>query len=607
MGKHSKIHKHTFKLQILDANAVPFPDLNFNYNVQILKKDNSIILQLPQLNFETYQIFSPDNQSPGNSVTGGLVNTMKHPLPEKFRPRQNQTFLLSINDQYLQSYDLLAPTPTTLPGLNLTIDTYGHLTISAPTIFQSIIPVGSHTLNAQSIEYLIDSENHLIDIKNFIIQKHQTDFSKFTGKALNDGIRDSHVNDSHLSTLAWAWTDNSEQTDKTNNVMDAYVAIAHINDKHDLKISKPIRLTNLSTGFMAWDTAIAINRINPKNIVASYGILDHNSDNTQSTLNVSVSNDGGKTWSQSINIDPNVTYFGDARGVIADKYGNFWFSSTSRSTDNSVINLSFYASRDGGLTWALIFQTNDSSVNLGQYDYPQVALGNNGLNQYGLWFLSDFYNADNNNLARLGFIPTNGLGNYGTPTYIILDNLLNQVSLCDLDIGHDGTVYMVGNPTINSYSTIYGANTLIKKAPGPLDKSLISQPYTILNTSQNTLPTNSYPIYNYTYFITTIKNTIYDNHRKALYVVFSEQPNGQSQDMYLYMLISLDKGHTWSPKIQLSSSHKNNRGFSSVSLNNGALSFGWYDSRNSKNSISEQYYGTMITKKQLDKLIKELK
>lgn len=49
-------------------------------------------------------------------------------------------------------------------------------------------------------------------------------------------------------------------------------------------------------------------------MVVSYGILDHNVVPTVSTLNVSVSNDAGHTWSPSINIDPSVTYFGDARG-----------------------------------------------------------------------------------------------------------------------------------------------------------------------------------------------------------------------------------------------------------------------------------------------------
>lgn len=145
------------------------------------------------------------------------------------------------------------------------------------------------------------------------------------------------------------------------------------------------------------------------------------------------------------------------------------------------------------------------------------------------------------------------------------------------------------------------------KAPGILDQSLIKQPYTILNTEQNLLPTSSYSVDIFSYFIDTANDTIYDEQRKALYTVFSEQPNGASQDMYLYMVMSFDNGITWSEKIQLSVTNKNNRGFSSISLNNGALSLGWYDSSNSKDSKSEQYFGTFITKKQLDKLINELK
>lgn len=605
MGKDSKI-KHTFKLQILDANAIAFPDTTFDYTVDISKKDDSLILQLPLLNFKTLTTFSPNNSAPGNLVTGGLVNTFSNPLPEKLRPKTAKTFLLSINDNYLQSYSVPYFPPITIPGLNLTIDTYGNLTISAPTTFQAIIPAGSHTLNSQSIQYLTKNKCEKLKIKDFVIQPNFTNFTGFTGRALNDGIRDSHVNDSFDNRLAWSWTDNSAQTDKTNNQMDVYVATGHV-CKDKMKISKPIRLTNLPTNVMGWDTAVAFNRINPKNVVVSFAILDHSVTPNTATLNVCVSNDSGHTWTSPINIDPSVTFLGDARGVIADRYGNFWFSSTSRNTDSTIINLSFYASSNGGNTWTLIYQTTDSSDADGQYDYPQITVGNDGQGNYGLWFVSDFYNSNGDNIARLGFIPTTGLGIFGAGSYIILDKFVNQVTLCNIYVRNDGTVYLIGNPTISTYNTNYGANTLITKTPGILDSSLLTQPYTILNTGQNLLPTSSYPVDIFGYFIDTVNDTIYDEERKALYTVFSEQPNGGSQDIYLYMVVSFDNGITWSEKIQLATTNKNNRGFSSISLDNGALSLGWYDSRKSKDSTSEQYYGAYITKKQLDKFINKLK
>lgn len=75
------------------------------------------------------------------------------------------------------------------------------------------------------------------------------------------------------------------------------------------------------------------------------------------------------------------------------------------------------------------------------------------------------------------------------------------------------------------------------------------------------------------------------------------------------MVASFDGGITWSKRLKIASSHNNNRGFSSVAFDKrtSSLSIGWYDSRNSPDSTSEQYFGAYISRKKLDRIVNELK
>ena len=82
------------------------------------------------------------------------------------------------------------------------------------------------------------------------------------------------MNDAFDGVAAWAWTDNSTVPDKTNGTMNVMVAIGKITKNGTLKVAPPIQLTNLAPGFMAWDTAVAINRKDEKNIVVSWELLD---------------------------------------------------------------------------------------------------------------------------------------------------------------------------------------------------------------------------------------------------------------------------------------------------------------------------------------------
>jgi hypothetical protein len=74
-------------------------------------------------------------------------------------------------------------------------------------------------------------------------------------------------------------------------------------------------------------------------------------------------------------------------------------------------------------------------------------------------------------------------------------------------------------------------------------------------------------------------------------------------------VISFNEGASWSKRIPLASSHKNNRGFTCIVFDKdaGSMIVSWYDGRNSPDATSEQFFGAYISKKQLDKIVEELR
>lgn len=277
---------HTFTLQIADGGGFPFPNSEFNYTVELNSLSSNVIsISLPQLNFETNDTYAPANWLPFQPL-GGYVTTASRPLPERYRPKTDLTFVVSTNDGFLQPIDFNAYSPgppvtgvvNPLPAYNVIIDTYGNLTISACGTYFNIIPSGGHTLNGTVVSYKLppcqSCYKNLPGFNEFIIQKAFTNFSLFSSRAANDGIRDSHFNDAVGKLAAWTWTDNSSQQDKTadNILLDCYVALGDI--KNGVKVRAPINITNYQEGsqLMAWDTAVAINQNQtafPGNVVVS--------------------------------------------------------------------------------------------------------------------------------------------------------------------------------------------------------------------------------------------------------------------------------------------------------------------------------------------------
>jgi hypothetical protein len=576
-----KVHylNSLFTLQLLDYQNFALPGTTFPIPATVETEGDLVKINLPSISFTTTGATSPLNESAYPLILGGYVNTFSGFLSANLRPTQIQTV-----------FDLSS-------GLNLSIDTYGNLSIASPNTVTGVIPVGSYTTAPISIKYHVPRQNEF-EIKNFIIQPAFTNFANSTNpQAITYGIRNFETNDLYQGKLAWTWVDNSAQEDQTDNQMDGYVAIGQVYEDH-LQIGDPIRLTELPTNIRAASPGVAINRDNPSIIAVSFHTV--NLTITQNQLVVYASTDGGETWSGPINVDPSLNVVGASR-IGADKYGNFWIMAPL----GGINNLGVYASSDGGFNWNLIFETTDGPT----YDYPQIAFGNNGRGDYGLWFAAEYFDANNDTHPRLGFIPTTGLGQFGSGSTIVLEQLINCTGDNALAVKADGTVFI--NNTLGEYTFYnnYYANTLLVKSPGPLTPALVSAPMTILNSGQNILPTASYPAFDYTYFPTTVNNSFYDERRKALYMVYTEQPDPNSQDLYLYMVVSFNEGVSWSKRIELASSYHNNRGFSSIAFDQeaGTMNISWYDSRNSPDGTGEQYFGAYLNKNQLDCIVKHLR
>lgn len=106
-------------------------------------------------------------------------------------------------------------------------------------------------------------------------------------------------------------------------------------------------------------------------------------------------------------------------------------------------------------------------------------------------------------------------------------------------------------------------------------------------------------------YFNSVQTIIYDNKRQALYALVGAQSPDYSQNMKIYFIISRDNGETWSYPIDINSSNFANRGFQTMALDekNGNLAFGWYDGRNDPTFMSMEYFGAMLSAKELDKLV----
>ena len=337
------------------------------------------------------------------------------------------------------------------------------------------------------IQYTIEPKKVLL--QNILLSGGFTDTTHFSNPAaLDNGLRDSHVIDAYNGVVVWSWTDNSTVANKTNGTMNVMIVVGNTNDKGKLSITKPINLTNFkASGFQAWDTAVAINRMNPKNIVVSYLLINYN--NGTALPYRAVSLDGGMTWKNGpMNILPTGTpsSVGDNRGVASDKYGNIWYLATNLyNTSGKIINQPYFSvSIDGGITFKRVFDVpllSNFKVGISEYDYPQFCFGGlgDGSKAYGLWFVSDYYQNGQDITPLVGFLPIHNFNSFGTGNTIELNNFKNTQYVPCLTAAQDGRVwceainYSIGTTSYPVATRFKSPGLLNANYAGPWNVSMV--------------------------------------------------------------------------------------------------------------------------------------
>ena len=351
-NRSSESFNHNIQLQLHDVYGVPVPDTEFWVTLSVVKEGNKVTIQLPLINFQTGPFADSPYEPPNNNpfgipgtyppFEGGYLYTSDGYLPKHVRPNdiENRSWLAASNNGASLPFTFpQSQVPSTLPvpvaGYILQVTNAGGIVVQAAGTFGNVIPPGPQILLPTTITYIAKSIDKLK--ANTDISHGSTSTAGFTNSSAADaGLRDSHVNDAFEGIAAWTWTDNSMFadegssmiTDKTNGTLNVMVAIGKIKRDGTLKVRKPVQLTDFPPETLGWDTAVAINRTNRKNIVVSYGVIDEIAGTSLSCRAVSF--DGGKTWPDRFdgttpvtnngptNIQPTGASpggFGDNRGV----------------------------------------------------------------------------------------------------------------------------------------------------------------------------------------------------------------------------------------------------------------------------------------------------
>ena len=650
-------YEHDLTLQLFDVYGVPVPGTQFTIKILILQKNSKVTLQIPCINWQSGPFanapYEPPNSNP-NGVPGtfppfnaGYLNTVAGFLPKDIRPGdiEDRSWLVASNNGMSSPFSFTQD-PSTLPvppaGYILQVTNFGGLRIGTAGRFGNSAPVGAQVVLPTTISYIIRPRIKLGN--NTKITAMPTNITQFTGVAANTALRDFHTNDAFGGIVAFTWADNSNQTDKTNGVMNLMVVVGKIGKNGKLKMRKPVQLTNFPPGFFLFDTAVTINRTNKNNITVAYGLANEATPFESGIflpICRAVSFDGGKTWpapfdgtnSLPLNgltnvqptgfVVPGLVLGGSEDGIRcqSDKFGNIWCYATNGFDDfGNLINQPFFmVSVDQGITYTLVYTTPLPDIANGFfYDFPQFCFGGDGLGNYGLWFRVDEGTPQTGDqFFDVGFIPITGLGQYNASatTFARLQNFLNNLQIGSITASADGRMWIFG------YTTGFGPSfqpapmssivsmRMTFKSPGPVDSNYAGPwDFNIANYADTILLSGqdlSYPDRGY---FNSVQTNIYDDRRQALYQTSIGHAPDLGQSMRYYFAISRDNGQTWSQPIDISNSDIGNRGFQSMTLDveKGDLYFGWYDDRENPASGDLNYYSAVITSKELDEMVNKI-
>ena len=583
-------------------SAQDLQNMPFSVRLQLVKNGPIVSLHLPALNFQL-------------PLDGGTLTTIAGFLPKKWTPV----------DPVFQSSTLEADQTGT--GYDLYITNEGGLRVVGKG--NAIIPGGPQVTHAKTIEYFVAETfksrcpARSSAPKNFRVSNGLSQATKFTGAALTIQFLDFYTNSIFDDRMIFCWADNAGVTTPPYK-FDIAVRVGDL--KHGkLHLHEQKLLTDFPLNVFAAENSASINPTDKDNIVVTSNVifLSNPPGATEHQLYRGVTFDGGDNWSVGRVDNMGTLPFAhdDSQGKF-DKFGGHWLLYITQFAGNAQLVIAH--SPDGGLTYSLVYLSTDGGTFPFGYDYPQFTFGGDGQGGYGLWFTVQFvvlnplapFGADFT--QEVGFISITGKNDFSTtPTIVRLTSIINQFTVPNIAASDDGKVFLYGSrlsfdPNVNGDSRceigmVVFPTGLVNFADGQfLGPWLVALP----NNSITSGAPQSQPIFSQVRTVNpnTPDAVIYDNERQLLYVIVNDMIPAYSQNMTIYMLISSNLGQTWSDPIQISDLTIGNRGLISFAQDRitGNLAYSFYDARRDPTNESVDYFGTILTAKQLDKRIKQL-
>jgi Tol biopolymer transport system component len=324
-----------------------------------------------------------------------------------------------------------------------------------------------------------------------------------------------------------------------------------------------------------YETAVAINPHNPKNIVI---VSNHGGYDSGNGLFEAVSMDQGLTWTSGIIANGDSLQYACCDPSLAfDSFGNLFLTFLAHMNANGTHDVQLGLSTDGGQTWTLL-----STIDTGIVDQPKVTTGPSTTGGEGSVWVS--FSMPSSGIEATGALVTGkGKQNIGTFTPIKLIPNSAKTDFSDIAIGPNGSVMVTYEDLAKrSPATIY-----VSLKPDGLGTGEFNTSVKVTSTNVR----NGYSIpaqpgspgrgIDATPGLAWDRSE--DSHKGRVYLVYTDAPAGGSVNTDIYLRYSDDSGSTWSNRVKVNDDKGTNSQFfphMAVDQTTGYIAVSWYDCRN---------------------------
>lgn len=324
--------------------------------------------------------------------------------------------------------------------------------------------------------------------------------------------------------------------------------------------------TNLDTSVMPGneaEDAIAVNPANPSDVVTMSTLPD-----VVAGLSVNVTSNAGHTWSHRVIGTTTSDPLGDIccdQQLSWDRFGNLWMTYLLNSNGDVLVALS----TDGGNSFRKVA---DLQTKFG--DQPSIASGRNSI-----WI--SFTASPGSQIEAFG-APVTGLGQFGSfgPPELVPSPGGNG-DYGDTSVGPAGQVMVTYQKSTNGQG---GSDIFTAVDPDGLGPAGFNTPVLVAHSHVggfDAIPAQPDRT------IDDEANLAWDRsggaHNGRVYLVWTQEVQGEKNDTDIMLQRSDDNGATWSPAVRVNDDHTSNSQYDpaiALDQSTGALALSWYDTRN---------------------------